>query len=257
MTNSRYIHEPFNWTTDPDKARYHMRYMPANGGDPRFDSTMKSAIRGGLRDRLRTVLSGRPVLIKEVHACLAAEHIYDQFRTDIVILARHPLGVVSSWKRLGFPVRFKINILLEQDDLVEKYLSSFVEHMTDSKDYHFQAGAFWGASYFVLRQIAQSYPEWHWVTHEALCEDPHRQFRALVDALKLPVSDGAEQFIDDHNRRPAPDDGPYAIRRESSAEPDKWKRVLNSDESAAIMRGAEPFGVIETLYPGSAGLPPT
>ncbi|MGD2165207.1 MAG: hypothetical protein PVH50_06740, partial [Anaerolineae bacterium] len=98
-------------------------------------------------------MSARRVVVKDVHICLAVEHVWERLKPVVVILARHPCAVANSWARLGLDVSFRLDLLLSQERLIEDHLSPFTKHIAGARDYFFSMGAYWGATYHVLWQL--------------------------------------------------------------------------------------------------------
>ena len=250
---SRYVHEPFNWQSHPERKAYGVKYLRAGSREPSFARTLDGSVtRSRWRDRIREFVGGRRLVLKDVHASLAVEFMQERLHAAVVILTRHPCGMASSWLRLDFAR--SPELLLSQADLVEEHLQPFEAHMRASRDPLFQMGAYWGASYYVLDRLARGHPEWQWVTHEELCVDPRAAFGALLQRLGVDVRCPDTPYFDRHDRPPAPEDHAYRTFRASRSEPEKWRTLLSAPDIARVLRGAEPFGVERLLRRrGSSG----
>ena len=109
-TRSQLIHEPFNWKCYPGREKYHMLYLPA--GSIQMDlieiieseCTSKSPFIGRL-------IKDKPLVLKDVHLCLAVEYVWEQLEPNIIILIRHPCEMANSWMKLNFEVRFRIDLV--------------------------------------------------------------------------------------------------------------------------------------------------
>jgi hypothetical protein len=252
LADARYVHEPFNPTKYPERKSYHMKYLPGGSEDEEFARILGESVRApDLRSRMRERVQGGTVVLKDVHCCLAVESVHEQLDAIPVILTRHPCAMASSWKALGYRLdsAARLDLLLEQDALVEEHLGPLERHMRSSRDPFFQLGAYWGASYHVLRRIASAHPGWLWLSHEALCADPQSAFPAALRAVGLEVSDPSGRFLEQHDRPLREGESVYATFRETRSVPDQWKERLAPEEARAVLEGAEPFG-IEALQQG-------
>lgn len=250
-TRGRLVHEPFNWRLhgDETRSRYYMRYLPAGAADPRFTAILRAAIDGERRAVLP--LRRRPVVLKDVHACLAVEAVERELDPVTVIVARHPCAVADSWARLDYSADRVIEALLAQEELRRAHLGAFEAHMRSADDYFFRLGAFWGAAYHTLQRLSARHPRWQLITHEAVCRDPVEELEALLRRAGLRMTLRGRRFLAAHDQE---EDGgrPYSTRRVTAREPDKWRDLLAPDAAARVLEGARPFGVLERLYPNTS-----
>lgn len=244
------IYEPYNADFHPERRAFEMRYLPAGSDDAPFLSIFKRELRSPLRPRrtLKT-MRAKAIIVKDVHAGLATEYVWEAFRPNIVIIIRNPFAVTASWQRVNFEVGQRVDLLLNQPRLVTDHLAPFVDQMRASDDKFFKLGAFWGASYFVMQRLAQHHPEWGWVTHEALCADPNVGFTNLLAQFGLKQSPRGTAFLQSHNRPPRADENAFSVSRVAADQPDKWRDELTPAQVDAIHAGCTPFGLLEQHYP--------
>jgi hypothetical protein len=243
--NGRLVHEPFNWRTFPRRSVYHMRYIPAGAHEPDLVRIVLRNLKGlpllGRYDR-------RPI-VKDVHVLLALDYLAEWFNPFVILLVRHPCSVAQSWQRLGLEIHFRLDLLLQQDMLYDRWLAPFAQHMKASDDYFFSIGAFWGATHYILAQLALDHPEWQWLTHEALCLD-EGLFVDVLRRLGVPDQEIDRQrlanFLQGHNRRRTTGEDDYSLARLSYQEPDKWKRVMSAEQISAVTAGVAPFEMLES-----------
>ena len=243
LAGARYIHEPFNRTVYPELEPYFMQYQSADSCDPDFLRILDEKMRPNRRRlKLREYLLGRNLVVKDVHAYFAAECIEAHLGACIVVLTRHPCAVGASWKVRGWIQDFvwRFDVLLGQPALL-RFLGEFKTHMRSSSDLFFQFGAYWGAVYFVLRQLTSAHPGWQWVIHEELCDDPAPAFSRILASLKMPVRTNVSDFVTLHDRSPRENEGMYDTYRETRLMPTKWQDTLSTEEIQHILDGAEPF----------------
>jgi hypothetical protein len=210
----------------------------------------RNAARRGQRVplRLRTVLAlaaplrGDPspnVVAKSVHAGLSAEWIESEFGARVVVVERHPLNVLSSWKQYGHGGN---RLLLgELADYAARHWDLHLPVETESRFARqvMSLGVLTGA----LHEAAARNPQWLVISHEAFCVDPDARFRELVSALGLTYSDATATYLRDSNQA---GEG-YITKRVTKSLPSKWQRELTEDE---IREASEVFA----LFPYSLGL---
>ena len=227
-----------------------MQYLPAGSQQVRLIEILEqeSTSQVPLISRL---LKGRPIVIKDVHICLAVEYIWEQIKPFTIILIRHPCGMASSWKKLNIKVRFRLELLLSQENLMADHLAPFETHMREERDWWFDIGVYWGASLYVMERLSHNHPEWQWVTHEELCVNSAAQYQRLLLHLGVSIDQRGrrklETFIYQHDRKRLRRK-PYSVSRLSANEPGKWRGTLAPEQISAVIDGAEPFGILEKYY---------
>lgn len=248
--HGRLVHEPFNWKRFPDRLPYHMKYMPADAEDTELLHIFKRSI---WQTRLFSIWpwSSRRTVIKDVHVCLALEYIFATLNPRIIIIMRHPCAMANSWQALNLEAGSRLELLLSQKELVDKFLKPFEAHMISSDDYFFQIGAYWGASYYIMKELSAKHPEWQWITHEQLCIDPVAHYKNLFSRIGLPLTEKEnqrlEQFLSQHNRPGTHEEGVLHINRVTNKEPEKWQRELSPEQIQTTLAGAAPFELLQTF----------
>lgn len=250
-THSRLVHEPFNWRRYPDRGDYHMKYLPAGSESRSLLEILGRSMQPSLFSLDFFRPNRRPVVIKDVHICLALEYIWANLKPQphIIILLRHPCGVANSWARLELEARSRLDLLLSQPELMSDHLGPYADHMERREDDYFEIGAYWGASYLVMVRLAEKYPAWQSITHETLCADPEQSFSQLLTKIGFSLSAAGSSFLNQNNRRRNRWEGAYSVARLTAAEPDKWRHSLTPAQIEAVMAGAGPFGLLEKFYP--------
>ena len=251
-TRSRLIHEPFNWKRYPEREKYHMLYLPAGSNKLEMieiiekESTPKIPF-------INKLMKDKPVVLKDVHLCLALEYIWEQIEPFIIILIRHPCGMANSWMKLNYEVRFRLDLLLSQQSLMQDYLYPFEDHLRLNKDKWFEIGAYWGATHYVLDQISKAHGEWTWITHEELCDNSANRYQRLLNDLGISIDPIGQKrlisFLGRHDRKII-ENKPYSVSRISVNEPDKWRKTLTQEQIKSVFAGAEPFGILQKFYNG-------
>lgn len=182
------------------------------------------------------ILHKRP-LVKDPIALFAAPWLAQNFRMNIVVLIRHPAAFASSVKALNWSHDF--NSFINQPLLMNShYLEPFREEVEDfaAKEYPIieQAALLWRIFYSTVRHYQQEFPEWIYVKHESLSEDPLKEFKKLYERLYLNYTKEIEERIiqftcDDHFSDPIAYD-PSKLKRDSKKNIYLWKNRLKKDE---------------------------
>lgn len=251
---AEYVYEPYNWEFYPENRAFELLYVPPQpaarrSADPDPDPTpVLAAAIGNWRQPKRLWRRWRAgaVVVKDVHASLATAALDRRLHLNVIVILRHPCAVAASWRRVGFAVDYRIERLLAQPRLLADHLNPYTAHLRSNDDFFFQIGALWGAVYAVLR--AQARPAWAWVTHEALCAAPEDRFDALLGRFGRTLTAPGRSYLQRHDRPPLPQDNPFETRRETAAEPDKWRAELSPAEIDAVLAGCHPFGVLDAYY---------
>lgn len=237
-TSSTLAFEPYNWRLHPEAAGYHMKYLPSGSDDPAFIRIAEKAF--GADER---------VVMKDVHCCLATEYLWEVFRPLVVTVIRHPCAMANSWAGVGWNAGFRIDILLNQDSLMERYLAPYRDHLAGNDDYYFQLGAYWGASYHIMCRIADTHESWHWAEHETLCRQPSEGYESLLQSMGLTMTAEGYAFLKEHDRELRDDEDPLDVpARVTALQPELWKRELKPGQVESVIEGARPFGVIERFF---------
>jgi hypothetical protein len=259
---ARYLHEPDNHLVRPDAWWAKRRLGPypelnlgEDGGD--YERLWALAFAGGPRPSLRyagarllqhagaTGLSGRlaseqrsrpapgPLVVKSVHCARALEWTVDRFRPAVVVVERHPFGVISSWRKLGW------DDFLDTDRAALRYSTAVLGVAPPAPGAPWLERAAWhyGLLSSYLERARRRHPEWLVVRHEVLCAGPEPAFRRLSDRLGLCFTDEAARFLADSNR---PGDG-YSTHRLWHEQIDGGRSRLTAAERALILATLEVF----------------
>ena len=182
------------------------------------------------------------VVAKSVHASLAVEWIAARFSPRVVVVERHPLNVLSSWKRYSHGASSWMAADLASYAARTWGVELPVETASRFTRQTMSLGVIVGG----LREAAARNPHWVVVRHEALCVAPEVRFRELTRELGLEFSDDAASYLRDSNQ---PGEG-YVTKRVTSTLPSKWRRELTDDE---LQEASDVFD----MFPAALGLPAT
>lgn len=126
-------------------------------------------------------------LIKDPIGMFLTEYLYVQFGVKPVILIKHPLSQIASYRRVKLWPR--LEHIGQQPALVEDYFADEQDFFNQPADELLEAASFWRAAYKVLLAQVNKYSDWLLITHESLCEQPIPAFQSLYQQLDLPWSD--------------------------------------------------------------------
>jgi hypothetical protein len=182
-------------------------------------------------------LRQRP-LIKDPFAVFSAPWFAERLGCRVVITVRHPAGFASSLKRLNWP--FDFHDLLDQPALMEKWLDVDRAEMESiqADDLIGQAALLWRMVYRVVARMMKLHPSFIVVRHEDLSLDPVSCYRDLYAALDLDFTPRVEKAIlsasSAENPEELSEEKVHAVKLDSRANLDNWKKRLNPDEIARI-----------------------
>lgn len=184
-------------------------------------------------------LRQRP-LIKDPFAVFSAPWFAGRLGCRVVITVRHPAAFASSLKRLGWPFDFRD--LLDQPLLMQKWLGVDRAEMeaVQEDDIIGQAALLWRMVYRVVTRMMRLHPSFIVVRHEDLSLDPISCYRDLYAALDLDFTPRVEQTILNASSSENPTELSqkkiHAVKLDSRANLDNWKKRLSEDEIARIQK---------------------
>jgi hypothetical protein len=174
--------------------------------------------------------ASRHVVVKSVHACLAAEWIAHRFEPAVVVVRRHPLNVLASWKTLGHGGDPRLAAQLADVARRRWGLRLPVDDAGRSARRAIAYGVLMGA----LSDAAGRHRDWAVVRHDDVCIEPHARIAEVASSVGLEFSAEAAAFLRQSDQ---PGEG-YQTRRLAGAAADKWRRVLTeaeADEALTIL----------------------
>ena len=262
-SSTAYISEPLNVFHRPGVFRAKVdrwyqyiceenqaEYLPAFNELLEFDYHLWSEIRSlrSRRDFLRMgrdfaifyngLMRGQRVLMKDPFAVFSTEWFAKCLKCKVVIAVRHPAGFVSSLKRLNWP--FDFQDLLNQPLLMRDFLEPHRAQMEAAKtdDIIGQSALLWNLIYRSVHTTVERNPDFIAVRHEDLSLDPVNEYRKLYNSLGLDFTSRVEKII----RNSSSSDNPaepsrkniHAVKLDSRANMDNWKKRLTTDEIKRI-----------------------
>jgi hypothetical protein len=197
-----------------DQASFLERRDTRRSGRP--EGRMRLAL--ALARPLRAEPKARTVVVKSVHACLAAEWVAERFHPRVLVVERHPLNVLASWDQLH----------LGLDRVEYEHLRAVAQRRwgcllppVDAPAPERQA-AFLGVLQGALNESAAAHPEWVRVCHDDLLDDPQPRFERLCADLGIDHSTAVAAFLAESDR---PGEG-YVTRRERRRLVERWRGRL-------------------------------
>lgn len=256
-----YINEPFNLAVSPGSFRVPVdhwfayvttdnegRVLPALGPALQFEYPLARELRRcrNRTDLLHTLRSwrdfarsrGRRPLVKEPHAVFSAAWFAHRLRSDVVVMVRQPLAVVSSWKRLEWS--FDFANLLDQPALMRDWLGPFEEEMRGALSPAWslvdRVALLWKIIYSVVAD--ERFPRVHLVRHEDLSADPVRGYAHLFELLDLAFTPEVAEVVARSTGADNPAETrvekPHETELDSKANLENWRHRLSTEETDRI-----------------------
>jgi hypothetical protein len=150
-----------------------------------------------------------------------------RYRPQVIAMQRNPLNVVSSWRELHIP----LFDLATRTNLRTRYVEPLgIEPPGQGAPEVAQIAWHVGLLTHVIAQALDRHPEWIFVTHEDLCDDPATTIRHVSEQVGLEWTDDIDRFLNESNRH---GDGLAPVRI-ATEEPTKWRQRLTDTEVADI-----------------------
>jgi hypothetical protein len=182
-------------------------------------------------------------LLKDPIALMSAEWLERRFGAEVLVMVRHPAAFAGSLKRLSW--EFDFNHWAEQTlflrDLVGPYEHQIRECASHGRDLIDQAVLLWNVTHHVIRGYRERHPDWIFLRHEDLAEEPVEGFRKLYARLGLPWNQGIESTIARSSTGPWRKEVPRllhrTVHRDSRSARWTWLRRLSPEERERIRIG--------------------
>ena len=124
----------------------------------------------------------KAAVIKDPSGCLLTEYLARNYGVHPVVLVRHPIAFAASAKRLNWNPDGQLSLrgIREQREVVEQYFRGEEDFIYSQRKHVFEAAAvFWRTLNKIILIQCERNPDWHIITHEALCQEPIEYFDAI------------------------------------------------------------------------------
>lgn len=276
-----YIHEPFNRNTSLGicRARFpvNFTYVTEANEEPYLDGLRDTlAWRYDLASALPTMR--RPIdtarivrdfiyfeskrrrrarsIMKDPIALFSAEWLARRFDMQVVVVVRRPAAFVASVIAAGWH-RYPFRQLLNQSALMENCLAPLraeIEAAVAKPPDPVQASTLlWQITHHHIEALRQRHPDWIFVRHEDLVQDPETGFRAIYGPLGLAFTPEVEVGIRAFSapkasrRLPALFRNRVRVSRNSKEAASLFRRRLSQEEVRRIEHATRP--IAERFYP--------
>jgi Sulfotransferase domain len=188
-------------------------------------------------------------LLDDPFALLAAEWLARRLDCQVIILARHPAAILSSWRRLGWTT--DLSELLGQPLLIRDWLEPARRELeavaAAPDDLAGRVSLLWRALYSIATEFQRRTPGIQVVRYEDLALRPLPEFRRLYEWLGLRLSGEVERTIvrATSGGNVGKGHGWSLTRRglsktafrplDSKAQASSWRRSLSAEEIARVM----------------------
>jgi hypothetical protein len=193
---------------------------------------------------------GQRVLLKDPFAVFSTPWFAQKLNCQVVITVRHPAAFANSLKRLNWP--FDFHDLLGQPALMHDHLEEDRSQMESIRvdDLIGRAALLWRMIYRSVHAVRNLHPDFQVVRHEDLSLDPLAGYQALYKSLGLNFNEKARDMILNSSNSENPMElskaKTHAVKLDSRASVNNWKKRLGADEIDRIRRMTE--GVSELYY---------
>ena len=141
-------------------------------------------------------LKGRRVCIKDPLAFYAADWLHETYDANVVVMVRHPAGVVSSYLKLGW--RSEIDAIIdhpvsERRPQLRRAVEAFKARPGDEVDALLLQ---WKLFTTATLDMVERRPDWTFVIHDVLCAAPQETFAALFDRIGLDYTPAIAAQVD-------------------------------------------------------------
>ncbi len=208
------------------------------------DTSSALALKKCVQKRER-FLSAKRVTFKDPVAFFSVDWLARTYNAHVVLMLRHPGGVVSSYLALGWNAETPELMGSLLPSTRQKLKAEIAAWEANPED---KVGALilqWKIFTVETMTLAEANPDWHVVSHEYLCDYPREVFAHLFDACGIEFSDevqdkiqqstGADNIVDPAKHTQ------HNLNRQSKTLKDTWKKRLDEEIITRIQAEAEPL----------------
>ena len=188
----------------------------------------------------KTFFSGSRLTIKDPIAFFSAEWIARTYDAPVIIMARHPAGVISSYLTLGWPPETPY-IVDHHLPLSQGVLDADIAKYRKNPDDHLGGLILqWKLFTHYTMDLMQLHPDWKFFLHKHVCNSPMEAFTEMYAYAGLDMSERVRNFIGTNTRGnlvdPKSDHAQHMLTRNSASLPQAWKQRLDDDSARRILR---------------------
>lgn len=236
------------WTPGVDNI-VSLRYpLTANLRRVRDISGAMRVFRDGAKGAYFRIRGARSV-IKDPMAIFALPWLSERYCTANLVLIRHPVAFVGSFKRLGW--RIDARKLLDQPLLMRDWLEPHRDALEwcarEERPIVDEASVLWRVIYAVVDRYRTLYPDWIFMRYEDIARAPLASFQTIFEKIGLPWDDVVKErigrFTDEGNVKDVPRRKLGTIKRDSrSAVSVGMKRLDQNEIERVYQRVADVSG---------------
>lgn len=177
-------------------------------------------------------------IVKDPIALFSAEWLSKTFEMNVLVMIRHPAAFCSSLKIKNWTFDFRN--FSNQPLLMKRYLGGFEREIQEcasrGADIIDQGILLWKCIHHTISVYQQEHPEWLFMRHEDLSNNPVELFRSIYKAFNLEFTAQARAAIlkqTGKNNPSEPQSGREFVRN-SRANITNWKKRLSNSEIEKI-----------------------
>lgn len=259
----RYIHEPFNIGINPHSPlKYWYYYIQKTEKAEKVLTYLRHYYKITLRQRAKFLSKVRNfreskdylkkyilqsndyLLVKDPIMFFSAEWFAQTHDASVIITIRHPAAFVASLKVKNW--FFDFYNFTEQEELMEQLTPEMkekvIEYTYQKPDIIDTGIIMWNIIHAFILQYQERNPDWIFVRHEDLSDNPVEEFRKIFIKLSIPFDDYIENKIIESTQA----NNENTLKRNASENKESWRKRLTETEIEKVLSGtkviAEKFG---------------
>ena len=198
-----------------------------------------------LKKRLRK--ASKPIkMLKDPSALFSVPWLVTEFNVYPVLLVRHPAAYVLSIKEKDW--WFDFDHMLKQPHFFEDGLEHLKDEVVSFKKNEKEksiidnAALLWKVFYTQVDHYRIHYPQWFYITHEALSIDPITNYKAMFGYLGLDFNEKIRNYIKESTQASQQRE----FKRDSAKNATKWMERLTYKEQQKVYEVTK--GVSDKFY---------
>lgn len=264
-----YIHEPFSVSDPPSRGICNIRFKNwftyvTNENESNYYKAIKNTVdlkydwQGAIKDiksftefkaafNEYRILSGarqnnKRAILKDPIAFFSSAWLAERFHSKCVVLIRHPAAFISSLIKLNWehPFHHFLNQELLMKELLYPFEAEIREYSHEHKPLFDQAILLWRIIHHQVLHYQKEHPDWIFIRHEDISQDPINGFQSLYEKLSLAFSESAKRLILEYSGSDNPQDSfapvgsEETLKRDSKSNIQNWKKRLSESQITEI-----------------------